>query len=604
MEEQAPPLPEEESVGASSSGGAVMDVTLKRKTVHTNVTVVESATRFWLSAQVMVACIMLGLLALSIQSSRESITYFPATFNSSCTGATYEVKRSIEGALIVMLDEAVNITNTQYQRSVNLTRSIVSKSMNMSMDLFVMLLKNINPVVYCAIDSGLSLVQPTRNTLLDLENNIPNLSCPAPINEICDRATEALRTILGGMSGVLRSWPEVPPSITDLLDESLRSFSVDKYVRDLANFPAPDIVLVVNSTEIIQNAMRGATAFDDIAVTCTDVSVKFESATSRTSRIMYYIEIAIWASIAALLIGIFIVAIVKQFPTVVVEWFTRKMEYYTNMWEARLEGFERNTVRTWQLYLIWTLKYINFKKAFLTTSYGIIGIILIYNLTNITNGASAPVEVWVETSLGPGLDRVQAKLQDGINQVIDTVEIELNIILQDQILSAIVPANGTLNEIVEQKEKIQNAYNNISRGVYDIPVVGPGLANGLNCMLPLGALQIVDTGIDLMVSFIQEIMGAHLDFPRLSFPNMTAVAVSATHLVVTRSVEVIQSELKEYQIIFIILSVAFGILVLQGLLFVALRRIAMRIKKQRRLSRMKSQRASQSSISVQSEISM
>jgi nitrate reductase gamma subunit len=60
-------------------------------------------------------------------------------------------------------------------------------------------------------------------------------------------------------------------------------------------------------------------------------------------------------------------------------------------------------------------------------------------------------------------------------------------------------------------------------------------------------------------------------------------------IVVTRSVQAIQDELKNYEIIFIVLATAFGILVLQGLLFVGLRRIAMRIKKQRRLTRMKSQ---------------
>jgi hypothetical protein len=54
-------------------------------------------------------------------------------------------------------------------------------------------------------------------------------------------------------------------------------------------------------------------------------------------------------------------------------------------------------------------------------------------------------------------------------------------------------------------------------------------------------------------------------------------------------VQLIQDELQEYLIVFIVLSTAFGILVMQGLLFVALRRVAMRIKKQRRLTRMKSQ---------------
>ena len=42
--------------------------------------------------------------------------------------------------------------------------------------------------------------------------------------------------------------------------------------------------------------------------------------------------------------------------------------------------------------------------------------------------------MWVNNSLGPGFDKIQMKLQDGINQVVGDVERQLNIILQDQIL--------------------------------------------------------------------------------------------------------------------------------------------------------------------------
>jgi hypothetical protein len=46
MEEQAPPVPLSPEVGSGGRGSGAVDVTLKRKTVHTNVTVVESATRY------------------------------------------------------------------------------------------------------------------------------------------------------------------------------------------------------------------------------------------------------------------------------------------------------------------------------------------------------------------------------------------------------------------------------------------------------------------------------------------------------------------------------------------------------------------------------
>jgi len=213
---------------------------------------------------------------------------------------------------------------------------------------------------------------------------------------------------------------------------------------------------------------------------------------------------------------------------------------------------------------------------------------VINNLTNITNGASRPVEIWINTSLGPGINNIQSKLQDGIDQVIDDVQGQLNVILQDSIISVLAPTNGTLNEILSQKNLVISEFNNISASIYSTPVVGPAVANALSCMLPTTALNVVNTAIDLMITFMQEVMVIQLTFPQLTFPDMSAIAVSATNIVLTRSVQEIQSELQVYQIIFIILSVAFGILVLQGLLFVALRRIAIRIKKQRRLTRMKS----------------
>jgi len=290
-----------------------------------------------------------------------------------------------------------------------------------------------------------------------------------------------------------------------------------------------------------------------------------------------------------LLIGIFIVAIVRQFPTVVVEWVQGKITHYTNKWENTMDNLEKRSIHTWQLYLLWTLKYINFKKAILTTAYGLLGVILVYNLTAITNDAMAPVEVWIESALGPGIARIQTKLQDGINEVIYDVQGELNVILQESILNTLAPANGTLSEILIEKDRVLDKFNNITNEVSDIPVIGLPLVNALSCMLPTAAFGIIDTAITLMIEFMQELMNARINIPALSFPDMSVIAISATNIVVTKSVQVIQDSLRTYLIIFIILSTAFGILVTQGLIFVGLRRIAMRIKKQRRLTRMKSQ---------------
>eukprot|EP00026_Physarum_polycephalum_P004535 Phypoly_transcript_04556.p1 GENE.Phypoly_transcript_04556~~Phypoly_transcript_04556.p1 ORF type:complete len:601 (+),score=77.60 Phypoly_transcript_04556:292-2094(+) len=592
--------------------GGTVNVTIDRKSkIHTNITVVENATRFWLSAQVMVACIMLGLLALSVKSSRHTISTFPETFNTTCVSSTYEVRLSIEHALEVMLDEAVNITNTQYQGSVGIARDILSESMNLTVDVFLLLLKQVNPAVYCTIDSGLAIVSNVKNELRNLK--VPTVSCniktrgiseaysnvsdvqgeyaqnrPSRDIDICKAATDALNDVASDISGVVNSWPSIPPSLTSVLDDILQTTGIASDINNLAAFPAPEKILEVNSTQMIQNAMAKAKAFDEIAQTCVGVSVKFVHATHEASKVMYYIEIAIWLAIGVLLLGIFIVGIIRQFPTVVVIWMTEKIDSWTKKWTEEVDELEKTSVRTWKLYLRWTLKYINFKQAILTTAYGLLGIILIVNLTNITRAVQAPVQVWVSGSLGPGIQAIEAKLQEGIDQVANDVESELNYIIQDKILDSLAPANGTLQKILTEKDSILKVFNNMLQDIQNVPVAGPAIVNGLSCMLPMKEFDLVNTAVDMMIRFLQRILGAKVYFPSFSFPDMSSVAVGGTQMAVVEMVEVIQDELSQYLYIFIVLSSAFGVLVLQGLFFVGVRRLAQRIRKQRRLSRMQS----------------
>lgn len=591
-------------------GGSV-NVTISRKSkVHTNITVVENATRFWLSAQVMVACIMLGLLALSVKSSRHTISTFPNTFNTTCINSTYEVRESVQYALEVMLDEAVNITNAQYQDSVGLARDILSESMNMTVDIFLLLLKQVNPAVYCTIDSGLAIASNVKNELRNLK--VPTVSCnintrgisegysnisdaqsdstkrtPRDI-DICKAATDALNDVASDISGMVNSWPAIPPSLTSVLDEILKTTGITDDVNNLASFPAPERILEVNSSQMIQDAMAKAKAFDEISQTCVEVSVKFIHATHEASKVMYYIEIAIWLAIGVLLLGIFIVGIIKQFPTVVVIWMTEKIDSLTEKWTKEVDELENTSVRTWKLYLRWTLKYINFKQAILTTAYGLLGIILILNLTNITRAVQAPVNVWVHGSLGPGIQNIEDKLQEGINQVVNDVENQLNYILHAKILESLAPANGTLQKILTEKDSILQVLNNMMQDIEKVPVAGPAIVNGLSCMLPTTSLDIVNKAVDVMIRFLQRILGVQVYFPSFSFPDMSSVAVGGTNTAVVLMVQVIQDEFSQYLYIFIVLSAAFGILIAQGLFFVGVRRLVQRVQKQRRLSRMKS----------------
>lgn len=556
----------------------------EKKKAMANVSVVESATRFWLSAQIMIACILLGMLALSIRDSRNTIYHFPDSLNASCSNSVYEVKAGISLALVEMLDGSVNFTNTRYQNSVQVARRIVGGSLNVSLDMFTLFLKQINPVIYCTANAGLGLVEPIRSEVGNI--TFPSISCSVGNNfDPCQQATTAINKAANTLGNIVRGWPDIPDNLDETLQYTLEVSGFSGIVSNLATFPAPDKILIVNSTEVIARAMANATAFDDMAATCTSVSVKFRSHTKKTADIMYYIEIAIWVAIAALLVGIFLVAIVRQFPTMCVAWFTKKIEAWTARWEARLDRMENNSVHTWQLYMIWIIKYINFKKAVLTTLYGLVGILLVYNLAAITSDISAPVEVWVDTSLSPGFDKMQDHLQDGINHVIQQVQDELNIALTKSIKDTLIPINGTLNSIIIKKVSLLNIFYDTLSDINNIDFIGPTLANGVRCMLPISAITLVDSAVTLMIRFLQDLMNIEFTFPKFTFPRISVMATKATHVAIQYTVTSVQDQLFKYQIVFIILSIAFGILLFQAFIFVGLKRLAKKIRKHRRQSR-------------------
>jgi hypothetical protein len=56
-------------------------------------------------------------------------------------------------------------------------------------------------------------------------------------------------------------------------------------------------------------------------------------------------------------------------------------------------------------------------------------------------------------------------------------------------------------------------------------------------------------------------------------------------IVITGAMEAIQKELRQYEIIFIVLSVAFGILVLQSVLFVGWRKAMQTMQEHRAIGR-------------------
>jgi len=257
------------------------------------------------------------------------------------------------------------------------------------------------------------------------------------------------------------------------------------------------------------------------------------------------------------------------------------MSNITLQWENKLEILENTAESNWKLYVIWTLKYINFKQAILTSLYGLIGILLVYNLSSITESAVHPVEIWINTSLTSAFKEVQSTLQEGIDDIIGVAESEVMTILNKKIIPGLAQANGTLNEILSEKETLIRAYNSVISVIKGVDVIGPALVTSITCILPINILNVVDTAVDLMVGFLQEIMTSQLTFPRVTFPNMAGIATSATHIVVTRSMAEIQKQLTQYKVVFFILSIAFGILVLQALWFVGVRKVFRKIQEHR-----------------------
>jgi len=146
------------------------------------------------------------------------------------------------------------------------------------------------------------------------------------------------------------------------------------------------------------------------------------------------------------------------------------------------------------------------------------------------------------------------------------------------------PINTTLNEIIAEKDRLVSIFQNVLNNISAVPVMGPLLEEGISCMLPITAFNFVDTAVDLMVSFIQDIFDLQVRCPRFIFPNLAPMAVSSTHTAITFMVTQIQSELRRFQIIFIFLTISFGILVFQGVFFVSMKKLHSRWMKRRRVS--------------------
>jgi len=288
------------------------------------------------------------------------------------------------------------------------------------------------------------------------------------------------------------------------------------------------------------------------------------------------VEIAIWVAIALFLIGIFIVAIFKQFPTYASAWISMKVDLVTLAVEQKMASGGPGSKRS---YFIWLLKYVNFRMALLTTCYGALGLIVAFGLVPLTKQARAEVDVWVYNSLSPAFGQLQAEVQKGIDEAIAELTIILNAPFND------LRNTGTLGNIQNVENDMLGSFANIMSGyqtmlstIGAVDVVGPPLETAINCLIPINDLTYLEDAFEIVGEFIEVIYSIQVRIPRFTFPNLAVFATQACNITLTILVEDISSSLARYQVIFILLTIAVGILIFQGALIIGFQTMVEKIK--------------------------
>jgi len=519
----------------------------------------------------------LAMVALSLRSARQTVVDFPVTLNSSCTDAVITVRSSIAEALEVIIDDTQNFTNKQYHESVNITRILISKTMNLTTELFALMLKQVNPYVYCTVNAGLDMTSSLEQDLFQGLIDHPTINCDD--HDLCDNAVvnaiiNSLNDLIGDVTTVTESWPVVPRDLTDTLDDALDDAGFSTYINELENFPAPTNILNLNSTQIVTDAMANVSLFVEVVQTCEEISISLVEVTHKTSQVIYYIEIALWLSIALLVVGIFVSSIVKQFPTAFSKWVAGQWDSVVNSVEHAHRNLEtKGETSRPMYYLLWLMKYVNFRMALLSTCYGALGLLMIYNLSNFTDETKTSVNYWVETGLGPSMVKIQLQIQDGINDVVQNIQNQMNDDLHAFSQAQLDQINAVLGDIMDVKQGLEDTLSSTESSISGTPVVGGFLSSALTCMLPTSTLTMIDESVGIVLEFVTAAFNFEVQLPTYTFPYMAGTATSASHTAVNAVVSALQSEIRQYQVIFIFLCIAVGILVFQGLVFLSFKKI-------------------------------
>jgi len=437
---------------------------------------------------------------------------------------------------------------------------------------------------YCSFQGGLSLANDAENAVKSAQNT--QITCSGSdvcTNDIVEDILDEVNDLLGDLENIVFSWPEIPPNLAAAIDLGLAQTGLQSALNQLKNFSA--VLITFNATQIIDGALGNSIDFYQVNATCNEVAVKFQVATNETALIMYYVEIAVWLAIALLIVGIFIVSIVRQFPTAVMKKISDKWDDLTERMADRFHRMEEDSSGSKsKQYMIWMMKYINFKLAIMTTLYGALGLIMVYSLSTFTQLAQTQVDIWIDDAMAPGMAVIADKVQGGINSVLNDIQNTLNSEIQSVTQSQIDALNSTVVDIQNLQAYYWGDVDLVLDSMNDVPVIGPVIASALTCWLPLNATNLIIDSVETMMNFMVDILSIRISIPRYTFPTrlITDTATSVTHVCINYVVGGVQSEMYKYQIVFIFLCIAFGILVFQGLIFIAMKKAIDKLQERRR----------------------
>jgi hypothetical protein len=169
----------------------------------------------------------------------------------------------------------------------------------------------------------------------------------------------------------------------------------------------------------------------------------------------------------------------------------------------------------------------------------------------------------VQSSLSPAFATFQQQIQTGINAGLANISAQLNQPLTS-LRTSISPAVATLDNI---NAETKSYFSSVNSALNDIGEVSQNVETAINCLLPLSTIQFIITSIVDVVDGFFDILGAiEIQIPRFTFPNLAGVATQAVQISINALTSSMISKMYRYEIIFILLSIALGILLFQGLL--------------------------------------